>query len=288
MRARNIWGPYEQRVVLSQGSTKINGPHQGGYVETPSGEGWFVHFQSRGAHGRIVHLQPVRWENDWPEMGKPVAGQTAGEPVDFGPLPSRSMSVSHQQPQTSDEFRTTALGPQWEWNHNPEDNHWSLNARPGYMRLIPMNAADLLSARNTLTQCMQDNSFEFTAKVDLSGMRDGVHGGVAMFEKQAGGLEIVQSGTERRIYFFHAAERTPGSVLSQQLVQLRIKVEGDTASYSFSTDDGHSFQPLGNSTPITFSWWKGSRPSLFAYTTQKNAPGAVDVDWVHYEPKSEF
>jgi beta-xylosidase len=287
LRSRNIWGPYEQRVVLVQGSTKINGPHQGGYVETPKGEGWFVHFQSRGAHGRIVHLEPVHWDNDWPVMGRSVAGKTAGEPVPSGTMPDQQKATSHQRPQTSDEFNTTDLGPQWEWNHNPEDNRWSLKARLGYMRLVPTNAADLVSARNTLTQCMQDYSFEFTAKLDLLGMKNGVHAGIAMFEKQAGGLEIVQSGSERRIYFFHGQERTPGPALPQNILQLRVKVEGDKASYFFSTDDGHSFQPLGNSTQIQFSWWKGSRPSLFAYATQPGDPGAIDFDWVHYEPFGE-
>jgi beta-xylosidase len=288
LRSRNIWGPYEQRVVLAQGSTKINGPHQGGYVETPNGEGWFVHFQSHGAHGRIVHLQPVRWESDWPVMGKPVAGQTAGEPLLAGPMPDHNRNVSHQKPQTSDEFNSADLGPQWEWSHNPDDRRWSLKARPGFMRLVPANAGDLFTARNTLTQCMQDDSFEFTARIDLSGMKSGVHAGIAMFEKLAGGLEIVQSGTERRIYFFHAQERTPGPVLSHSLLQLRVSVKGDEATYFFSTDDGHSFQPLGTPTQIQFSWWKGSRPSLFAYTTQKDEAGTIDVDWVHYMPRGNF
>jgi len=284
LRSRNIWGPYDRRVVLVQGATQINGPHQGGYVETPKGEGWFVHFQSRGGHGRIVHLEPVRWENDWPVMGEPAAGQSSGEPVASGPIPDYARDVAYERPQTSDDFNSGSLGPQWEWNHNPVDDHWSLTARPGYLRLIPGSASDLLSARNTLTQCMQDDSFQFTAKVDLAAMKSGVHAGLAMFEKMAGGLEVVQQGEERKILFFHAQDRIAGPALSQSTVQLRVRVDGDQARYFFSTDDGQSFQALGDSTKIQFSWWKGSRPSLFAYTTQEGAPGAVDFDWVRYEP----
>lgn len=285
LRSRNIYGPYERRVVLSQGSTKINGPHQGGYVETPNGEGWFVHFQSYGAHGRIVHLEPVRWENDWPIIGKDPDRNPVGEPVPFGPIPDHPSVISQQRPQTSDEFSGVDLGPQWEWNHNPDDRHWSLTARPGYMRLIPMNASDLVSARNTLTQCMQDNSFEFTARVDLAGMKSGVHAGIAMFEKWAGGLEVVQSGSMRRIFFFHMQDRTAGPVLplSQTIVQLRVEVEGEEARYFYSTDDGKSFHPFGERTQLRFSWWKGARPALFAYTTQAGDSGAVDIDWVHYQ-----
>jgi beta-xylosidase len=285
LRSRKIYGPYEHRVVLAQGSTKINGPHQGAYVETPDGEGWFVHFQSDGAHGRIVHLEPVRWQDDWPIIGKDPDEVVTGQPVPSGPIPGNLKVISKQRPQTSDEFSSSKLGAQWEWNHNPDDTHWSLTARRGYLRLTPMRAEDLLDARNTLTQCMQDNSFEFTARLDLAGMRSGDHAGLAMFEKLASGLEVVQTGNERRLAYFHFQDRVDGPVLAKNVLELRVLVTGDEARYFFSLDDGQTFAPLGGPTPIRFSWWKGSRPSLFAYTTEATDPGAVDFDWVHYEPQ---
>lgn len=64
LRSRGFFGPYEEKVVLEQGNTPVNGPHQGGWVRTPTGEDWFLHFQQRGAHGRVVHLQPMRWAGD--------------------------------------------------------------------------------------------------------------------------------------------------------------------------------------------------------------------------------
>ena len=75
LRSKNIYGPYERRVVLAQGKTNINGPHQGAWVETQSGESWFIHFHDKGAYGRVVHLQPMKWASDWPVMG------AGGEPV---------------------------------------------------------------------------------------------------------------------------------------------------------------------------------------------------------------
>jgi beta-xylosidase len=305
LRSRNLYGPYDYRVVLAQGSTPINGPHQGGYVETPDGQGWFVHFQSDGAHGRIVHLEPVRWRDGWPLIGDDPGDGATGQPVPSGPIPGHSRLVSAQHPQTSDEFARAPLGVQWEWNHNPDNAHWSLSARPGYMRLVPMLASGLLSARNTLTQCMQDNAFEFTARLDLSQMKNGTHAGVAMFEQDASGLEIVQSSGERQLFFFHldsrpgdhldnhagdhpdnhaGDRRAEGPIISQPVVQLRVRIEGDEANYFFSLDDGQTFRPLGPGTRIRFSWWKGSRPALFAYTTQAGDPGAVDFDWAHYAP----
>ncbi len=62
-RARKIAGPYEWRVVLAKGTTQIQGPHQGGYVQTPAGAGWFLHFNSTGAFGRIAYLEPVQWRD---------------------------------------------------------------------------------------------------------------------------------------------------------------------------------------------------------------------------------
>jgi beta-xylosidase len=284
LRSRNIYGPYEQHVALAQGSTNINGPHQGGYVETPDGEGWFVHFQSDGAHGRIVHLEPVRWRDDWPIIGDDPDGKDTGQPTPSGPIPGHPRVASRQHPQTSDDFNNVKLGPQWEWNHNPEDAHWSLNARPGFLRLIPMPAEGLLSARNTLTQCMQDNAFTFTARMDAAEMKSGVHAGLAMFDMSASGVEVVQSGGERRLSFFHLEDHTPGPLLTKTTLQLRVRVDGDQARYFYSLDDGQSFHPLGAAVEIKFSWWKGSRPSLFAYDAQAGDSGVVDFDWVRYEP----
>lgn len=287
LRARNIYGPYEKRVVLAQGDTPINGPHQGGYVETPTGQGWFVHFQSDGAHGRIVHLEPVRWQNGWPVVGYDPDGVSPGVPVPCGPIPGHPTHPSDLHPQTSDEFNRALLAPQWEWNHNPDNAKWSLTARPGFLRLTPTQADNLLDARNTLTQSMQDNAFELTTRIDLSEMKSGTHAGLAMFEDDASGLEVVQSGSERHVSFFHLAEHDAGPEISQAVLQLRVRVNGDEARFSYSMDDGQSFHPLGPATRIRFTWWKGSRPALFAYTNANAGPGAVDFDWVHYQPLGE-
>ena len=287
LRSRNIYGPYEERVVLAQGNTPINGPHQGAYVETPQGQGWFIHFQSDGAHGRIVHLEPVRWHDGWPIVGYDPDGGSPGVPARSGPIPDDPPAPSDARPQTSDEFNDAILGPQWEWNHNPDDAHWSLTAHPGFLRLIPMPAENLLDARNTLTQSMQDNSFELTARIDLADMKSGTHTGLAMFEEDASGLEIVQSGSERRLSFFHLSDHDPGPVIARNILQLRVHVDGDEAHYSYSLDDGQTFHTLGATTRIRFSWWKGSRPALFAYTSAVADAGAVDVDWVHYHPLDE-
>jgi beta-xylosidase len=225
----------------------------------------------------------VRWQDGWPVIGDDPTGAGPGQPVANGEI-SNLGEDSTQRPQTSDDFSLQTLGPQWEWNHNPDDLHWSLSKRPGYLRLLPMRADGLLTARNTLTQCMQDNSFQFTARVDVSALKKGAHAGLAMFDNAPSGLEIVDDGAERRLDYFHGDTRTAGPLIGPAVLQLRVRVDGDQARYSFSADDGGSFHDLGSDNKIRFSWWKGSRPALFAYTTETTDPGSVDFDWAHYEP----
>jgi beta-xylosidase len=296
LRSHSIYGPYEQRVALAQGDTKINGPHQGAYVESPNGEGFFLHFQSTGAHGRIVHLEPVTWHDDWPIIGKDPDEIPTGEPVPSGTVPKPAEAATTPRPQTpriqtSDEFSSRTLSPQWEWNHNPDDAHWSLTARPGFLHLIPTHADNLLNARNTLTQCMQDNAFDFTASIDVSRITSGTHTGLAMFEASAPGLEIIDNENGKQLQYFHLTGSAPttvsGPTLTQPTIQLRIHIEADTATYFYSLDNGATFQPLGPVTPIHFSWWKASRPALFAYTTESAPANPIDIDWVHYQPTAE-
>ncbi|MFV0574225.1 MAG: glycoside hydrolase 43 family protein [Vibrio sp.] len=123
LRSKTIDGPYELKVVLMTGNTNVNGPHQGGWIETPYGECWFVHFQDRGYLGRVVHLQPMHWrEDDWPEIGVQVdyLGEKIGQPVDVYPRPKCKGNHPNVVPQTSDDFQGAELGKQWQWQANPQ------------------------------------------------------------------------------------------------------------------------------------------------------------------------
>ena len=120
-RSRCIGGPYEEKVVLAQRGTAINGPHQGALVDTPAGDWWFLHFQDKDFYGRIVHLQPVRWEDDWPLMGEAQDEAMVGRPVLHHRKPVAG-EVSIAVPQDSDEFGTHQLGLQWQWQANHRDD----------------------------------------------------------------------------------------------------------------------------------------------------------------------
>ena len=104
LRSKNIYGPYEEKKVLEQGSTNINGPHQGAWVTTPEGESWFYHFRDMEAYGRVVYLEPMKWKNDWPVIGKDFDGNGIGEPVETYKKPEVAAKTTVSTPPESDEF----------------------------------------------------------------------------------------------------------------------------------------------------------------------------------------
>jgi beta-xylosidase len=120
LRSKNIYGPYERKVVMDQGTTYINGPHQGAWVDTQNGQDWFLHFQDKGAYGRVVHLQPMKWVNDWPVIGVDKDNDGKGEPVMTGDKPNVGKSFPVATPSESDEFNSPSMGLQWQWQANPQ------------------------------------------------------------------------------------------------------------------------------------------------------------------------
>jgi beta-xylosidase len=278
LRARDIRGPYERRVVLRQGTTALEGPHQGGWIETPSGQGWFVHFNSTGAFGRIAYLEPLRWVDGWPLIGDPIPGDTAGQPVDRYPVPATGASSASFRLQASDDFAARTLGPQWEWNHNPDDRRWSLAARPGFLRLTAGRADHLVTARNTLTQVLQGPSTRITARIDATRMTDGQRAGLSLFGVRPSWIGVVRDHGATRITLSSEGDENPGPVVTATRLDLRAQVTPDQrVAYSYSLD-GRRFRALGAPIALaSFSWWKGSRPALFTFT--RGAPGgSVDID----------
>lgn len=120
LRSKNPYGPYEERVVMDQGGTDINGPHQGAWISLENNEDWFMHFQDKDAYGRILHLQPLVWKNDWPIIGEFSSDETKGEPVMQTTKPNVGKVYPKATPADSDEFDGIELGLQWQWHANPK------------------------------------------------------------------------------------------------------------------------------------------------------------------------
>ena len=131
LRSRNIFGPYEYRVVMRQGDSPVNGPHQGAWVDTVTGEDWFLHFQDVYAAGRIIHLQPMSWKEDWPIIGIAMDGNDYGEPVLTYRKPNVGEAAKEAvicEPDASDDFAKKTLGLQWQWNANPKEDWYKLTS----------------------------------------------------------------------------------------------------------------------------------------------------------------
>lgn len=175
LRSDSPWGPYEERVVMAQGSSPVNGPHQGAWIETAAGEDWFIHFQDKDAYGRIVHLQPMRWIDGWPVIGVDEDGDGVGEPVMRYRKPRISVSTESEaakdavQPAESDEFASADLGLQWQWHGVPSPYWYYCNAAEGSLRLYSVeqgeNWKNLADTPNLLLQKVPAEKFSAVAKV---------------------------------------------------------------------------------------------------------------------------
>ena len=276
LRSRNIYGPYERRVVLEQGSTNINGPHQGALVDTPDGGWWFYHFQETPVLGRVVHLQPVRWQDGWPLMGVDYDGNGIGEPVTTWKTPLSPMNPMGSMSPTlhsSDDFSAPQLALQWQWNHNPQNDHWSLSERKGWLTLRALPADSLKTCRNMLTQKVVGYQSQSTT---LLNARGNCHAGLFCIGKQFNAIGLCPQG----VYVeFGGREQIiePG-----KFSQLYLRVTNDCHQNShqfFYSTDGHHFTPAGDTFPMRGGYWKGIRTGIFCY----GSDGQAQFDYFHVQ-----
>ncbi len=296
LRSRNVFGPYEAKRVLEQGSTKINGPHQGGWVELENGENWFVHFQDNGAYGRIVHLNPVRWEDDWPLMGVDLDGNGIGEPVTQYKKPDVGKKYPVEVPQTSDEFDSEKLGLQWQWHTNPKDDWMSLKSRPGWMRLYavpnPKDSKNLWTVPNLILQKFPAPEFTVTTKLDFNNLAVGEKTGLLIMgqsysylalEKTSSGCYLVNKTCINAMRDGEEIEEQKADCQGDSVV-LCVKIgSGAVCNFSYSID-GEQFTSIGKPFTTQPGRWIGAKVGLFCLANQKReSAGYADYDWLRIE-----
>jgi len=302
-RATSIFGPYEHRIVLDQGVTAINGPHQGAWVDTPTGENWFLHFQDRGAYGRVVHLEPMIWrDDDWPVIGDDPNHTGKGEPVLVHAKPDVGRSHPIAAPQTSDEFDGQTPGLQWQWNANPRDNWASLSVRSGFLRLASVPAPktrndgtsaikNLYDAPNFLLQKFPAPEFTVTTKMEFAPATSGEIAGLTVFgydyallglRSTAEGLRLVYI-VNRGANLPEAEEREVAGVdTTNSRVYLRVTVGGGaTCRFAYSFDN-QTFAPIGEPFKASGDRWIGAKVGLIVSAEPSAAKtGYADFDWFH-------
>lgn len=269
LRSRNIYGPYEKKVVLEQGPTDINGPHQGALVDTPDGDWWFVHFQATEPLGRVVHLQPVRWKDDWPLIGIDTDGNGIGEPVRVWTVPDTETAGRPALPQTDDDFSSARLGLQWQFNHNPDDAGWSLQERPGWLTIRAAQAGRLYEARNVLTQKCMGYRSEATVELDCRELTDGQRAGLTAMGNSFYGAGVARRDGKNWIYREKdgACEWIAPWNGNRVYLKAVFDVRSNRHRFYYSSDN-RDFRPCGETFWLHSGNWKGIRIGLFAYTTE--------------------
>jgi beta-xylosidase len=296
LRSKEIYGPYEDRIVMDQGGTEINGPHQGAWVELKSGESWFIHFQDRGAYGRVTHLQPVTWINDWPVIGIDREGNGKGEPVLTYRKPNVGKRVAAAIPQTSDEFATNKLGLQWQWQANYQDQWASLAARPGWLRLfsVPMPDKDvkLWSVPNLILQKLPAPAFTVTAKAECRKLATGARTGLVMMgmdyaflavEKMTSGYRVIMTSCQNANNAGKEVEEASVACAGSSVL-LRVQVaRGAICHFSYSID-GKQFTALGEAFVARAGRWIGAKVGLFCLAPAGAQTQAyADFDWFRFD-----
>ena len=313
MRSKNIYGPYEQKVVLEQGLSTTNGPHQGGWVETQTGESWFLHFQDKDAYGRIAHLEPVKWVNDWPLMGVDKDGNGIGEPVLTYQKPNVGKPYPIETPQESDEFNDNKLGLQWQWDANPQSNFcFPAGSSYGFLRLynvpVPENSVNFWKVPNLLTQKFPAPNFAAVTKFTFTPRTDDEETGLIItgidysylsVKKTPKGLVISQTKcidaehgkSEQKsfetmvnnatLYFKVSVKNIDPKSTEYKTYNIAENSEYGNALCSFSySEDGKLYKVIGEPFVAKKGKWVGAKVGIFSVRRGKTyETGYADYDW---------
>lgn len=307
MRSKNVYGPYEARIVMAQGKTDINGPHQGGWVDTPAGESWFLHFQDKGAYGRVLHLNPMKWVNDWPVIGVDKDGDGCGDPVSRYRKPKTGKTYPIETPVESDEFDTRKLGLQWEWHANYQDV-FGFTTNMGYARIygheLSPHFKNFWEVPNLLMQKFPAEEFTATAKLKVSAKDDGQLSGLIIMGwdyswigvekqgekfllKQAVCKDAEQGNLEQvsTLAVLEPSRKFEAGLFPNYEREIYIRVHVDKGAYcrfSYSLD-GKKFTEAGTLFKARQGKWIGAKVGMFSVTPHGKERGWVDVDWFRVE-----
>ena len=307
MRSKDVYGPYEARIVMAQGKTDINGPHQGGWVDTPAGESWFLHFQDKGAYGRVLHLNPMKWVNDWPVIGVDKDGDGCGDPVSRYRKPKIGKTYPIETPVESDEFDTRKLGLQWEWHANYQDV-FGFTTNMGYARIygheLSPHFKNFWEVPNLLMQKFPAEEFTATAKLKVSAKDDGQLSGLIIMGwdyswigvekqgekfllKQAVCKDAEQGNLEQvsTLAVLEPSRKFEAGLFPNYEREIYIRVHVDKGAYcrfSYSLD-GKKFTEAGTLFKARQGKWIGAKVGMFSVTPHGKERGWVDVDWFRVE-----
>lgn len=307
IRSKDVYGPYEARIVMAQGKTDINGPHQGGWVDTPAGESWFLHFQDKGAYGRVLHLNPMKWVNDWPVIGVDKDGDGCGDPVSRYRKPKTDKTYPIETPVESDEFDTRKLGLQWEWHANYQDV-FGFTTNMGYVRIygheLSPHFKNFWEVPNLLMQKFPAEEFTATAKLKVSAKDDGQLSGLIIMGWDYSWIGVEKQGEKFLLKQAVCKDAEQGNLEQvstlavlepsrkfeaglfpnyEREIYIRVHVgKGAYCRFSYSLD-GKKFTEAGTLFKARQGKWIGAKVGMFSVTPHGKERGWVDVDWFRLE-----
>jgi beta-xylosidase len=291
LRSKNVYGPYEEKIVMDQGSTKVNGPHQGAWVTTPTGEDWFLHFQDKGAYGRVVHLQPMVWKNNWPVIGIDKNGNGKGEPTLIYKKPGVGKVFPIETPQESDEFTNLKLGLQWQWQANPKEI-WAMLRPEGYLRMNAIKVADTVKnywdVPAVLLQKFPSEEFAAVTKVSFSPKFEADKFGLVVMGMSYAYVSVIKKADGLFISYNVCRDAIKGNgekeiiieKLNKATVYLKVTVtSGAVCKFSYG-NDGVNFKDIPEIFTAVEGRWIGAKVGMFCSgKTLTNDSGFADVDW---------
>ena len=298
LRSKNIYGPYERKVVMDQGSTTVNGPHQGAWVDTKTGEHWFLHFQDKGAYGRVVHLEPMKWVRDWPVIGIDKEGDGKGEPAPVYKKPNVGKAFPVSSPQESDEFNDNRIGLQWQWMANSKPTWAFANSSNGSLRLfsdkLPDSAKNLWYAPNVLLQKFPADEFMVTTKMIFkpNERSENEKAGLTIMGFSYASIALKSKKDGAYLIYTVCKEADKGKTENETLITkvvdrtiyLRATItKGAKCRFSYSWD-GKQFTETGEIFQAEVGRWIGAKVGIFCTReTQINDSGYADFDWFRVE-----
>ena len=254
--------------------------HQGGIVDTPTGEWWGFSMMDANSIGRLTALSPVTWTGGWPYFGLP--GNLGRSPRIWVKPNTGGSESSHAPYRRDDDFSGSVLQPVWQWNHIPVDGKWSLNERPGFLRLHALAAENLWTAHNTLTQRAVGPRSMPTVVMETTGMRPGDVAGFALFNRPYAWLGVERD--QQNLTLAQLDEQT-GQAVRAPLKGSRVWLRADcnhldnTARFSYSAD-GVEFDEIGEALKMPYGLitFQGIRYAMFSYNRNGAEGGFADFD----------
>lgn len=259
--------------------------HQGGIIDTQTGEWWGYAMQDHNSVGRLTSLSPVIWRNGWPYFG--LAGNLKRSPSIWVKPNTGHTDPAGAPYERNDDFAGPKLQMVWQWNHVPDDSKWSLSERPGYLRLHSLPAADFWWARNSLTQRAIGPESTATTELDGAGLKPGDVAGLALLNSPFAWLGLMRDGNDFAIAEYdHITGKTARLAAASPHLWLRVHCNFDTeiAQFSYSSN-GRDFQSLGPEfiTVFQLRTFQGIRYALFHYNTGGAPGGFADFNFFHVD-----